>query len=61
MVYNGQNGFGGELGVGIRVLGFKKLGFEEDTYVRLSYYYNYSGYYERFPGMEQGFKFRVLL
>ena len=61
MVYNGQNGLGFETGVGIRVLGFKRLGFEEDTYVRLSYYYNYSGYYERFPGMEQGVKFKVIL
>ncbi len=61
MVYNGQNGLGFEAGVGIRVLGFKRLGFEEDTYVRLSYYYNYSGYYERFPGMEQGVKFKVIL
>ncbi|MDX9771442.1 MAG: hypothetical protein RBT19_13860 [Tenuifilaceae bacterium] len=61
MVYNGQHGFGFETGVGIRVLGFKRLGFEEDTYVRLSYYYNYSGYYERFPGMGQGVKFKVIL
>ncbi len=61
MVYNGQNGLGGEVGFGIRVLGFKKLGFEEDTYLRLSYYYNYSGYHERYPGMEQGVKFKVIL
>lgn len=61
MVYNGQNGFGMELGVGLRVLGFRKFGFEEDTYVKLSYYNNFSGYYERFPGMRQGIKFRVLL
>jgi hypothetical protein len=61
MVYNGQSGFGYEACIGLRVLGFRKFGFEEDTYVRLSYYNNYSGYYDRFPGMTQGVKFKVIL
>lgn len=61
MVYNGQQGLGIEVGAGLRVLGFKRLGYMEDTYIRLSYYNNYSAYFERYPGMMQGVKFRVIL
>lgn len=60
LIYNGQNGLGFELGGGLRVLGFKKYGFQEDTYVRLSYFYNYSQYFERFSGLKQGLKFKVM-
>ncbi len=60
MVYNGQDGFGFEIGIGLRVLGFREFGFEEDTYVKFSYFYNYSNYFERAPGIQQGIKFRVL-
>lgn len=60
-VYNGQSGFGVEIGGGLRVLGFQRYGFKEDTYVRISYFYNYSQYFERFPGMEQGLKFKVMM
>jgi len=60
LVYNGQSGLGFDVGCGMRVLGFKKYGFQEDTYVRLSYFYNYSQYFERFPGMKQGLKFKVI-
>lgn len=59
-VYTGQNGVGTEIGAGLRVLGFKKYGFQEDTYVRFSYFYNYSNYFERYPGMKQGLKFKVM-
>lgn len=60
MVYTGEHGFGCELGVGMRILGFKSLGFDEDTYVKFSGFYNYSEYFERFPAMEWGLKFRVI-
>jgi len=59
-VYTGQSGVGFELGTGLRVLGFKKYGFQEDTYVRFSYFNNYSNYFERYPGMKQGLKFKVM-
>lgn len=59
-VYTGQNGVGTEIGCGLRVLGFKKYGFQEDTYVRFSYFYNYSNYFERYPGLKQGLKFKVM-
>jgi hypothetical protein len=59
-VYTGQHGVGFEAGTGLRVLGFKKYGFQEDTYVRFSYFYNYSNYFERYPGMKQGLKFKVM-
>lgn len=59
-VYNGQSGVGIELGTGLRVMGFKKYGFQEDTYVRFSYFNNYSSYFERHPGMKQGLKFKVM-
>lgn len=59
-VYNGQHGVGFELGTGLRVMGFKKYGFQEDTYVRFSYFNNYSNYFERYPGMKQGLKFKVM-
>lgn len=58
--YTGEYGAGGEIGVGFRVLGFKRFGFQEDTYVKLSYFYNYSQYFERLPAMTSGLKFRVL-
>jgi hypothetical protein len=59
-VYTGQHGVGFELGTGLRVLGFKKFGFQEDTYVRFSYFNNFSNYFERYPGIKQGFKFKVM-
>lgn len=58
--YTGEHGAGGEIGVGFRVLGFKRFGFQEDTYVKLSYFINYSQYFERLPAMTSGLKFRVL-
>lgn len=58
--YTGEHGAGGEIGVGFRVLGFKRFGFQEDTYVKLSYFVNYSQYFERLPAMRSGLKFRVL-
>ena len=60
LAYTGEYGAGGEIGVGFRVLGFKRFGFQEDTYVKLSYFYNYSQYFERLPAMTSGLKFRVL-
>ena len=59
-VYTGQNGVGFEVGGGLRILGFKKYGFQEDTYVRFSYFNNYSNYFERYPGLKQGLKFKVM-
>ncbi len=58
--YTGEHGAGGEAGIGFRVLGFKRFGFQEDTYVKLSYFVNYSQYFERLPAMTSGLKFRVL-
>jgi hypothetical protein len=58
--YTGENGVGGEIGIGFRVLGFKRFGFQEDTYVKLSYFVNYSQYFERLPAMTSGLKFRVV-
>ncbi|MFC1670860.1 hypothetical protein ACFL20_10750 [Spirochaetota bacterium] len=58
--YGGQDGFGFEFGIGLRVLGFKEFGFSEDTYVKLSYFYNYSLYFERYIGIQHGLKFRVI-
>ncbi|MBL7995403.1 hypothetical protein JNM05_08525 [bacterium] len=58
--YTGEHGFGGEIGAGFRVLGFKRFGFQEDTYVKLSYFINYSQYFERLPAMTSGLKFRVV-
>lgn len=58
--YTGEYGAGGEVGIGLRVLGFKRFGFQEDTYVKLSYFINYSQYFERLPAMTSGLKFRVL-
>lgn len=58
--YNGQDGIGFEVGIGLRVLGFKEYGFNEDTYVKFTYFYNYSQYFERYPGIKSGFKFRVV-
>ena len=60
MPYTGGHGLGGEIGVGLRVLGFKQMGFEEDTYVKFSVFYNYSEYFERYPPMKWGVKFRVI-
>lgn len=60
-VYTGQDGIGWEIGVGLRVLGLKQFGFQEDSYVKLSYFRNYSQYFERYPGLRSGIKFRVLL
>jgi hypothetical protein len=59
-IYNGQNGVGGEIGIGLRILGFKEYGFNEDTYIKFCYFYNYSEYFDRYPGIQSGFKFRVI-
>lgn len=55
-----QDGVGVEAGIGLRIFGFRRFGFREDTYVKLAYFYNYSQYYERYPGIQHGVKFRVV-
>jgi hypothetical protein len=59
--YAGPKGWGGELGYGMRVLGLKAMGVEDETFLRLSLYYNYSEYFEVFPSIIGGVKFRVIL
>lgn len=60
-VYTGQHGIGTELGIALRVMGFKQFGFQEDSYVKFGFFANYSQYFERFPGLKYGLKFRVLM
>ena len=59
--YAGPKGLGGELGVGVRVLGLKNYNVDNETFLKLSLYYNYSEYYEVWPSLIGGIKFRVLL
>jgi hypothetical protein len=58
-IFTGQTGLGGELGIGIRAIGIKKYHVPEETYVKASIYYNYSEYFELYPGQEYGIKFKV--
>ncbi|HBX51002.1 MAG: hypothetical protein A2275_02330 [Bacteroidetes bacterium RIFOXYA12_FULL_35_11] len=60
-VYTGQHGFGGEIGWGYRILGWQRYGFSDNTFFKYSLYYNYSQYFERFPGIEWGMKCRILM
>lgn len=60
-VYTGQHGIGTELGFALRVMGFKQFGFQEDSYVKFGFFANYSQYFERYPGLKYGLKFRVLM
>lgn len=59
--YTGQHGIGTEAGIALRVMGFKQFGFQEDSYVKFGFFANYSQYFERFPGLKYGLKFRVLM
>lgn len=59
--YAGPKGWGGELGYGMRVLGLKAMGIDDETFLRLSLYYNYSEYFEIYPSIIGGIKFRVIL
>jgi len=59
--YSGPKGWGGELGYGIRVLGLKNYGIDDETFLKISLYYNYSEYFEVWPSFIGGIKFRVRL
>lgn len=60
LVYNGQHGFGGEFGWCLRLMGMQKYGYLESNFIKICAYYNYSQYFERYPGNVWGTKVRIL-
>ncbi|NPV00600.1 MAG: hypothetical protein HPY53_04375 [Brevinematales bacterium] len=54
--YHGGSGLGLELGMGGAVLDNLNLGMKPDFF-NISYFWNYSGYFNTYPGMSQGFRF----
>ena len=57
--YKGPTGWGGEIGYGIRVLGLRNYGIDDETFLKVSLYYNYSAYFDVWPALIGGIKFRV--
>ncbi len=57
--YKNLTGWGGEIGGGVRVLGFKQYGAVEETFMKLVLYYNYTEHNEMYPPLIGGIKFKV--
>ena len=61
-VYNGQNGIGFEFGFATRNPDKESShGFLDKNFIKYCIYYNYSEYFDRYPGNVWGMKFRILL
>lgn len=57
--YKNLYGWGGEIGGGVRVMGFKQYGAVEETFMKLVFYYNYTEHNEMYPPLIGGIKFKV--
>jgi len=56
----GESGFGIEVGMGMAVLDNLNIGLKSDFF-NISYFYNYSEYFDTFPIMSQGFRFLMYI
>lgn len=58
--YTGLSGFGFEIVYGARFMGFRELGFSEDSLFKMSLFFNFSEYFTSYPPAIAGFKIRFL-
>lgn len=58
--YEGGRGLGFEIGAGFAVLDNLNMGMKPDFF-NISYFWNYSEYFETYPEMSQGFRFLLYI